>query len=205
VLAWVKEKGMPLSIELKRPSAALGRADYSDLPARVLELVKQTACLEACCSFRTITARPTSSRAGPDIATSFTLGGATYLDPVGLARKAGADGISVHWSYASRQFVDQCHAANLHIFGFGVGEDLTRVVELQAVLATAQTSLAAERLIGFARWSKRGRLVSALGELFNHWNMTVHTPISAATTLTNIGGCRRCQARCRRMPANGHW
>jgi glycerophosphoryl diester phosphodiesterase len=135
-LAWAKEKGMPLSIELKRPNAALGRAAYPDLPARVLELVKQYDLSHSVLLFSDDHGAVREVRElAPDIATSFTLGGASYLDPVGLARQAGADGISIYWSYASRQFVDRCHAANIHVFGFGVGEDLTRAVELHAVLA----------------------------------------------------------------------
>jgi glycerophosphoryl diester phosphodiesterase len=136
VLAWAKDTGMSLSIELKRPNAALGRAAYPDLPARVLELVKQFCVSENVLLFSDDHGAVRDVRElDPDIATSFTLGGATYLDPVGLARQAGANGISIFWSYASREFVDQCHAADLHVFGFGLGEDLTRIVELQAVLA----------------------------------------------------------------------
>jgi glycerophosphoryl diester phosphodiesterase len=136
VLAWAKEKGMLLSIELKRPNAALGRAAYPALPARVLELVNQYALTRNVLLFSDDHAAVRQVRElDPDIATSITLGGATYLDPIGLARQAGANGISIYWTYASRQFVDECHAADLHVFGFGVGEDLTRVVELQTMLA----------------------------------------------------------------------
>jgi glycerophosphoryl diester phosphodiesterase len=135
VLAWAKEKGMPLSIELKRPNAALGRAAYPDLPARVLELVKEYGSPPNVLLFSDDHGAVRQVRQlAPDIATSLTLGGATYLDPVGLARQVGANGISIYWSYASRQFVNDCHAADLHVFGFGVGEDLTRVGPLQAVL-----------------------------------------------------------------------
>ena len=136
VLAWARDTGMPLSIELKRPNAALGRAAYPDLPARVLSLVRQYGDSKNVLLFSDDHAAVRQVRdLDPDSATSVTLGGATYLDPVGLARQAGANGISIFWSYASREFVDQCHAADLHVFGFGVGEDLTRVVEQHAVLA----------------------------------------------------------------------
>jgi glycerophosphoryl diester phosphodiesterase len=135
VLEWAREVGMPLSIELKRPNAALGRAPYPDLPARVVSMVDAVGLRGSVLLFSDDhhAVRQVRERA-PDIATSITLGGATFLDPVGIARGAGADGISIYWSYASRELVDVCHAAGLHIFGFGVGDDLTRQAELEAML-----------------------------------------------------------------------
>src|SRR5882672_765563 len=39
VLSWAREAGMPLSIEMKRPNAALNRDPYPELAARVIERI----------------------------------------------------------------------------------------------------------------------------------------------------------------------
>jgi hypothetical protein len=37
--------------------------------------------------------------------------------------------------YAGRRFVEACHTADLHVFGFGLGDDPTRTVEIRAMRA----------------------------------------------------------------------
>jgi hypothetical protein len=127
---------MPLSIELKRPNPALGREPYPDLPARVVAIVDAFDLRENVLLFSDDhSAVRDVRRIAPDIATTITLGGAIFLEPVAIARQAGADGIAIYWSYASRQLVETCHAAGLHVFGFGLGDDLSRKTELEAMLA----------------------------------------------------------------------
>ena len=136
VLDWARQVRMPLSIELKRPNAALGREAYPQLGARVLAMVDQFRMRQDVLLFSDDhTAIREVRGIAPDVATSITLGGAIFLDPIGLAREAGADGIAIYWSYASRELVAACHAARLHVFGFGLGDDLSRRVELEAMLA----------------------------------------------------------------------
>jgi glycerophosphoryl diester phosphodiesterase len=136
VLGWARQEAMPLSIELKRPNAALGREKYPELAARVVDLVRAYGLTDNVVLFSDDHTEVLAvRRAAPEITTSITLGGGTYLDPVGLALDAGANGISIHWSYASRSFVELCHAAALHVFGFGVSEDPSRPVELDTMLA----------------------------------------------------------------------
>ncbi len=135
-LAWASDMRMPLSIELKRPNQALGREPYPDLPARVIERVVAHGLADRVLLFSDDHAMVRATRQlAPTIGTSIVVGLATFIDPVGLARDAGADGLAVYWRYASRRMVDACHAARIHVFGFGVGEDLSQTVGLEAMLA----------------------------------------------------------------------
>ena len=134
-LAWADDAGMPLSIEMKRPNEALNRAPYPDLAARVIERVQAYGLANRVLLFSDDHAlvRATHQLA-PSIATSIVLGLATFIDPVALAHEAGADGLAVYWRYASRRMVDACHAAGIHVFGFGVGDDLSQTAGLEAML-----------------------------------------------------------------------
>ncbi len=134
-LAWAGEVGMPLSIELKRPNEALNRAPYPDLAARVIERIQAHGLADQVLLFSDDHALVRTTRQlEPEIGTSIVLGLATFIDPVALAREAGADGLAVYWRYASRRMVEACHAAGLHVFGFGVGDDLTQTAGLEAML-----------------------------------------------------------------------
>ena len=44
------------------------------------------------------------------------------LDPVGMARAAGADLLMPHWSFVTREDVGLCHAAGLSVFPWTVDE-----------------------------------------------------------------------------------
>jgi len=135
-LAWASDAQMPLSIELKRPNEALNRAPYPDLAARVIERVEAHGLADRVLLFSDDHALVrTVHQLAPRIATSIVVGLATFIDPVALAREAGADGLAVYWRYASRRLVDTCHAAGIHVFGFGVGDDLTQTTGLEAMLA----------------------------------------------------------------------
>lgn len=135
VLAWAQDTDIALSIELKRPNSALGRPPYPNLAARVVELIRGAGMSERVLVFSDDHAAVRDvHEIAPDLATSITLGGALFLDPVAIARAAGATGIAIYWSYAGREVVQRCHAAGLHVFGFGVGDDLTRLAELRAMV-----------------------------------------------------------------------
>jgi glycerophosphoryl diester phosphodiesterase len=135
-LEWATGVGMAVSIEMKRPNEALGRAAYPDLPARILETVCAHGLEDRVVLFSDDHSLVRAARQlAPTIGTSMVLGLATFIDPVALARQAGADGLAVYWRYASRRMVDACHAAGLHVFGFGVGDDLIRTREIGAMLA----------------------------------------------------------------------
>jgi glycerophosphoryl diester phosphodiesterase len=162
VLEWARSEGMRLSIELKRPNAALGRLPYPELSKRVVELVRVCGIADNVVLFSDDHAAVREVRhLAPDIATSITLGGATYLDPVGIAQAGGANGISIYWMFASRAFVEQCHAADLHVFGFGVSEDPSRSFELEAMLANGTdfvSSGAPDRMRQFVEtWERKQR------------------------------------------------
>jgi len=134
-LGWASDAGMPLSIELKRPNEALNRAPYADLAARVIERVEAHGLADRVLLFSDDHALvKTIRQLAPGIGTSIVLGLATFIDPVALAHEAGADGLAVYWRYASKRMVDACHAEGIHVFGFGVGDDLTQTVGLKAML-----------------------------------------------------------------------
>jgi glycerophosphoryl diester phosphodiesterase len=134
-LAWAGEARMPLSIELKRPNEALNREPYPDLAARVIERVQAHGLADRVLLFSDDHALVRTTRQlAPNIGTSIVLGLATFIDPVARAREAGADGLAVYWRYASRRMVDACHAAGIHVFGFGVGDDLSQTAGLEAML-----------------------------------------------------------------------
>jgi glycerophosphoryl diester phosphodiesterase len=136
VLRWAGEANMPLAIELKRPNEALGREPYPELARLVLEQVFVAGVADQVVLFSDDHALVREvHQLAPEVTTGIALGLATFIDPVGLAREAGANGIYVYWRYASRRFVEACHTADLHVFGFGLGDDLTRTVELRAMLA----------------------------------------------------------------------
>jgi glycerophosphoryl diester phosphodiesterase len=136
VLTWAAASRMPLSIELKRPNEALGREPYPNLAARVIEQVEAHDLADRVLLFSDDHTVVRAVRdLAPHIGTGVVLGGATFIDPIGLAHAAGADGIYVHWRFASRRLVKACHAAGLHIFGYGVGDDLSRADEIEAMLA----------------------------------------------------------------------
>jgi glycerophosphoryl diester phosphodiesterase len=135
-LDWASDAQMPLSIELKRPNEALNRAPYPDLAARVIERVRAHGLANRVLLFSDDHASVKAVRQlAPEIGTSIVLGLATFIDPVAIAREAGADGLAVYWRYASRRMVAACHAAGIHVFGFGVGDDLSQTAGLEAMLA----------------------------------------------------------------------
>jgi glycerophosphoryl diester phosphodiesterase len=136
VLDWAGRVGMPLSIEMKRPNEALNRDPYPDLAARIIARVQAHGLADQVLLFSDDHALvKTTRQLAPGIGTSIVLGLATFIDPVTLAREAGADGLAVYWRYASRRMVEACHAAGIHVFGFGVGDDLSQTAGLEAMLA----------------------------------------------------------------------
>lgn len=124
VLEWARSVNMPLSIEMKRPNAALGRAPYPDLARRIIEVVRAFDLTDQVLVFSDDHALVRAARQiEPSVATAVVLGLGTFIDPIGLAKAAGADGVALYWRYLSVALVDAFHGAGMHVFGFGVGED----------------------------------------------------------------------------------
>jgi glycerophosphoryl diester phosphodiesterase len=136
VLDWAKGARMPLAIELKRPNAALGRPRYAGLPERVVRLVRERdlADLVLLHSDNHWDMREVK-RLAPEIATAVAVGGADYIDLVGIVRAAGANGLTIHWRFVDRPLADLVHRAGLHLFGYGIHEDLSQPEEVYALLA----------------------------------------------------------------------
>jgi glycerophosphoryl diester phosphodiesterase len=160
VLAWAHTIEMPLNVELKRPNAALDRAPYPRLVERVIDAVRCHDLLARVLVFsddHTLVRR--TRQLEPRLATAIVLGLGTFIDPVGLAKQAGADGVALYWRYCSRELVSTFHAAGLHIFGFGVGDNLDEPEGLEAVLANGTDFVSSgqpDRLRAFVdAWSTR--------------------------------------------------
>jgi glycerophosphoryl diester phosphodiesterase len=136
ILAWALPTDVALAIELKRPNAALGRPAYANFPEHVVHLIEEHAMADRVLlhsdhhpSLREV------KQLAPHIATAAAVGGASYIDLVGIIRAAGADGVTIHWRWVDRELIDLCHGARLHVFGFGIHEDLSQLDELYALLA----------------------------------------------------------------------
>jgi glycerophosphoryl diester phosphodiesterase len=124
VLEWARRVAMPLSIELKRPNSALGRPAYPDFAARVVDAVRGFDLADQVLVFSDDHTLVREARSvAPEIGTAIVLGLGTFIDPIGIAKQAGADGVALYWRYLSMGLVDAFHAEGLHVFGFGVGED----------------------------------------------------------------------------------
>jgi glycerophosphoryl diester phosphodiesterase len=136
VLDWAKGARMRLAIELKQPNAALGRPRYAGLPERVVRLVRERdlADLVLLHSDNHWDMREVK-RLAPEIATAVAVGGADYIDLVGIVRAAAANGLTIHWRFVDRPLADLVHRAGLHVFGYGIHEDLSHPEEVYALLA----------------------------------------------------------------------
>jgi glycerophosphoryl diester phosphodiesterase len=56
-------------------------------------------------------------------------------------RAAGADGLTIHWRFVDRPLADLVHRAGLHVFGYGIHEDLSHPEEVSALLANGADTL----------------------------------------------------------------
>ncbi len=160
VLEWAHGVDMPVAIELKRPNAALGHAPYPGLARRVIDAVRRFNLVHRALVFSDDHGMVREARAlEPSIGTAIVLGLGTFIDPVGLAQHAGADGVALYWRYASRELVNTFHAAGLHLFGFGVGDDLEHPEGLEAMLANGADFVSSgqpDKLRAFVNtWSQR--------------------------------------------------
>lgn len=125
VLEWSKAIKMPLSIELKSPwPFYYGLNFYPDLVERVLDLVARygdedritlhsfdhQACLRA-------------KLLNPRLGTAISVGGSIYVNPAGLLRDAKAEGFIVSGNCIYPKLLEEIHAADGYVFGWGLGED----------------------------------------------------------------------------------
>lgn len=134
VLAWARDAAMPLSIELKRPIPALGRLSYPDFPRRVVDLVREHRLTDVLFHSDDHASVLETKRLAPEFPTGIAHGGAMFIDPLAAVRAARADGLYTHWRYVTRELVERCHAADVHVFGFGVGDDPTQLPQIHAML-----------------------------------------------------------------------
>lgn len=112
VVEWATDEGMRLNVELKT-----GPYPFMDtaLAAKVVEILEKydriTDCL--CISFDHILIAEVKRRApGLACAVNFT---ARLVDPIGVARSAGADILNVHRLFVSPELVAAAHQAGLGV------------------------------------------------------------------------------------------
>lgn len=125
VAAWARGTRLGLEVEIKQPTAALGRARYPDIAERVSAILAARAMVERSIvhSFDHATVRQVRA-ALPDATTAVLLGGGVLIDPVSVARAADASGIHARWSSVTEELCDQAHGAGLHVHAWGLPEPL---------------------------------------------------------------------------------
>lgn len=116
VLAWARGRCV-LDIEIKGEPAP-----YPGIEEKVVELVRRHAMTDQVIviSFD----HPTVARVkalAPEIAAG-TLYSCRPIDPVGLARAAGADALLPFWAYCDAETVEQAHAAGLSVHPWATSE-----------------------------------------------------------------------------------
>jgi glycerophosphoryl diester phosphodiesterase len=116
VLAWARGKCV-MDVEIKG-----GPWPYVGLEARVVELIRRHTMVD-----QTIVIsfdHPTVARVNalaPEIATG-TLWSCRPIDPVAVAREAGADAILPFWAYCDAETVERAHAAGLSVHPWATSE-----------------------------------------------------------------------------------
>ena len=126
VLAWAKGK-VVLDIEIKG-----GPWPYPGLEQKVVDLIRQHDMVEQTIviSFHHPTVATVKALA-PELATG-TLWSAQPIDPVAVARAAGANAILPFWSYVDEETVERAHAAGLSVHPWATSAPavVERLIEL---------------------------------------------------------------------------
>ena len=128
VLAWARDVGMPLSVELKHPNVCIGRP-YEGLEERVLALIDRYEMIDR--SFVHSYHHAAALRAKalrPDISTAISCNYADFVDVAAVARAARADGIHLEWRSTSPDAVRAAHKAGIHILGGGIPDGRDDIV-----------------------------------------------------------------------------
>ncbi len=143
VVGWVRTTRLGLALEVKQPTAALGRPRYAGIAERVAEILRTHRMLDRTIvhSFDHATVRRMRDLL-PDVATAVLSGGAASADPVAAARAADASGIHPRWSSVTEALCEAAHAALLHVHAWGFPEPADRAL-LARLLAAGVDSLGA--------------------------------------------------------------
>jgi len=143
VAAWASASRVGLEVEIKQPTAALGRARYPDIAERVSDILSSRGLVAR--SIVHSFDHPTVRRVRdvlPAATTAVLTGGGVFVDPVGIARAADASGIHPRWSSVTEELCEQAHAASLHVHAWGLPEPLDPAV-VARLLALGVDSLSA--------------------------------------------------------------
>ena len=134
VLRWARDRCV-VDVEIKG-----GPAPYPGLAERVVELLARYGMLERAIiiSFDHPTVREVKSLA-PDLATG-VLYQCRPIDPVGLARAAGAVALLPHWSHCAAEDVERAHAAGLSVHPWATSES----ARIRALLEMGVDSIASD-------------------------------------------------------------
>ena len=120
---WAKASGVVLSCEIKQPTPATGLAPYGGIERAVAEVLRANG-LERRALVHSFD-HPTIQRFGallPEVTTAVSYGGGTFVEPLVLAKAAGASGIHPWWAWASPDTCAAAHAAGMHVHAWGTPE-----------------------------------------------------------------------------------
>jgi len=144
VVAWARTRTLGLALEIKQPTAALGRAPYARIADRVAEVIAAHDLVDRAIvhSFD----HPTVLRVRsllPEVTTAVLYGSGVFVDPVAVARAADASGLHPRWSSVTAPLCEAAHAAGLHVHAWGLPEPHDRAV-IARLLAAGVDSLSAD-------------------------------------------------------------
>jgi glycerophosphoryl diester phosphodiesterase len=120
VIEWAERGSVPLSVEIKQPTPALGLPPYDGIAERVVELLRPSriASRSLIHSFDHPTIRHVRDL-WPEATTGVSYGGGTFVDPLALGRGALASGVHAWWAWVAPSLCEAAHAAGMHVHAWG--------------------------------------------------------------------------------------
>lgn len=136
---WAREQDVVLSIEIKQPRPATGAPRYAGIEERIAEIVSAFE-LEGRVLVHSFDHRSVK-RFGElmlEVATGVSYGGEP-VDPVMMARMAGAVGLHQYWEVASPELCTLAHEAGMHVHAWGAPEPSDPAIVAMLVRAGVDT------------------------------------------------------------------
>jgi glycerophosphoryl diester phosphodiesterase len=129
VVTWSLKARAALSLEIKQPAPITGRPKYSQIAARVADVLTSHDLVERTLvhSFDQPTLRELRGLL-PHVPTAISYGGGAFIDPLVLGRAADASGIHPWWQSVSAELCKVAHEARMHVHGWGMPDPLDPVV-----------------------------------------------------------------------------
>ena len=123
LMGWAKRAGVTLSLEIKQPTPATGRAKYPRIAERVADLLTAHAMAGRALvhSFDHPTIRRMRELV-PHLPTAVSYGGATLTDPLMLGVAADASGVHAWWAWVSPDVCEAAHQRRMHAHAWGMAD-----------------------------------------------------------------------------------